>query len=672
MKIIDIKSKLAVPNQAGLKDRPPRLGRLMIFAGLLVILLVTGWLGVKSYRIYATYRNMAPHLARLQTLTASQLIDPAALDLAQLNESMAQTTTSLETLSVELEPFLPLTAYLGWVPVYGETLEATPYLLAAGRDLSGAGVILLKRFAPLLKQESEKAQESPLPQLVTTLSQAEADLERAEALLQQAQANLAHVDTEDLAPRISGRVAQFKEHLPLVITSLDLAKGLPDLLGAESPRTYLILFQNADEIRPTGGYISAAGHVTVMQGRITEFQMSDSYDVDQLSDDYPYPPDPIYQYMGADYWVLRDAGWSPDFPSSARIAMELYTWGQGLSPDGVIAIDQHGLALILRALEPIDVAGERVTSQNVIQLMRQKWAPEAGGKLDKAWWKERKSFMLALAQAARQRFEQAPQTIRPLVLAGALQQALTEKHILLYLDEPTWSRFLAEQNWTGGLAPVQGDYLMVVDANLGFNKASAIVKRRTRYQVTLFEDGSGQARVTLRYDHPASRTAEACRQNPRYEPVYEQNMKRCYWDYMRLLVPADAELIDGPNIIVPSDYLLRGRATTGAIDIASFGVDKMSWGQLFVMAPQETLTLDYAYQLPVGTARPIGDHWHYHLFLQKQAGTLAFPAEVIVNLPKGAQVLHSEPAPASQKDGVISYQFKLKTDREINLSYSFH
>jgi hypothetical protein len=33
---------------------------------------------------------------------------------------------------------------------------------------------------------------------------------------------------------------------------LALARVLPELLGAEAPRSYLLLIQNQDELRPTG------------------------------------------------------------------------------------------------------------------------------------------------------------------------------------------------------------------------------------------------------------------------------------------------------------------------------------------------------------------------------------------------------------------------------------
>jgi hypothetical protein len=169
----------------------------------------------------------------------------------------------------------------------------------------------------------------------------------------------------------------------------------------------------------------------------------------------------------------------------------------------------------------------------------------------------------------------------------------------------------------------------------------------------------------LVYQHPAPKRIEDCWQEPRYDPVYEQNIERCYWDYLRLVVPAGASLNSGPSVVVDGRYLLRGEPTTGEVDIAPVGLDKVSWGQLFLLAPGESLSLDYTYTLPRGTAHRVGDQWTYTLFLQKQPGTLDTPVEVTVTLPEGARLLESQP----QSEGPQRYVVSLSTDEVIEVSY---
>lgn len=678
MKIISFRARQPLSKEHQPRVVPYYLGHVLIYLGFLIIALVLAWLVLEVTRIYSSYRAVSQHLATLEALASSG--QPPVISSSskgedeqepgplQLKESIHGTATELDTLYQALSPFLPLTPYLGWVPVYGGDLQASPYLLAAGRDLSRAGVILFDNLAPALQPDS--GQSSPLPHLVTALTQAQAEVDQAETLLQQAQANVSQLEIERLSPRVAHRAAQLKQYLPQAISAIQMAKGLPALLGAKSPRTYLILTQNSDELRPSGGYINAAGHIVIDQGQIVEFVMQDSYAIDRLSEDYPYPPDPLQQYMATQYWVLRDAGWSPDFPTTARTTTYLYQLGQGISADGVIALDQQALPFLLQALGPLEIEGERVTSGNVIKLMRQHWAPEQGQKLNQEWWLQRKSFMLALAETIRQKFEQDFGAINLPVLAEAWQQALAEKHILLYLADPTWTDFLAQKNWGGSLHPTEGDYLMVVNANVGFNKASPLVEQRLSYQITLAEDGSAQAHAKLGYQHHARKHLEKCQQEMRYDRVYEQNMQRCYWNYLRLIVPAGAKLSSGPKVIVDGQSLLRNQPTTGEIDVASPSSGKLSWGQLFVLAPEKSISLDYVYSLPPGTAHFGEGHWDYNLYLQKEPGTLATTVEVNVTLPEGAQLLKSQPQPLSQQDRVITYLISLKTDQEIEISYN--
>jgi hypothetical protein len=480
---------------------------------------------------------------------------------------------------------------------------------------------------------------------------------------------LSEIEIERLSPPVAHRVAQLDRYIAQAILALHVARELPVLLGADTPRTFLILMQNSDELRPSGGYINAAGHIVFDQGRIVDFVMQDSYAVDRLTEEYPYPPDPLYQYMAAEYWVLRDAGWSPDFPATASTAIQLYALGQHVAADGVIALDQQALAYLLSAFDSVQVDGEYVTGDNVIELMRRHWAPDVGQQLDKEWWLQRKSFMVELADTMRNTLEQgAAHTDLP-TLAGALRRALDEKHLLIYVREPGAADFLANRKWSGALQAVQSDYLMAVDANVGFNKASAVVERQITYRVAVAEDGSTLAHATLVYQHRAQNPIETCSKGPGYDPIYEQNMARCYWNYVRLVVPSGATLLRGPQVVVGGEYLLRGQPTTGEIDTAPLGPDKVSWGQLFLLAPGERLVLDYVYTLPPGTARRLGDAWTYKLYLQKQPGTGKPAVEVIVTLPEMAQLLESRPAFRDQQATSSTYLLSLDTDQEIEILY---
>jgi hypothetical protein len=275
---------------------------------------------------------------------------------------------------------------------------------------------------------------------------------------------------------------------------LEAAAVAPDLLGMDEPRTYLVLALNEDERRPIGGYITGAGEVWLEAGRLVTMTFRDSYAVDDFTQPYPDPPEPLRRYMGIDLWVFRDSNWSPDFPTAARQAISLYRPGYPVSVDGVIALDQQAVRGLVDGLGPLAMEGTEkpVTGDTVITYMRRAWAPE-DGDLNREWWKQRKSFMGPLAETAWERVQGG--RVDWVTLARTLLRLLEEKHLLIYLRNPDAAALLSGQGWDGALRPGPalstaegpGDFLMVVDANVGYNKASARVQETISYQVDLHQ-----------------------------------------------------------------------------------------------------------------------------------------------------------------------------------------
>jgi hypothetical protein len=641
-----------------------RLGLICLWSGVLIVAAVLGWLVYRADMVSRRLDAIDEHLAAL----GGSLDQPAGQ--SPIREHMVGLEQDIDGLASDVAPFVAVTPYLRWVPAYGGDLAAAPALLRLADRLARAALIMVDILQPM---DANAGLES-LPAVAQSLAAHQADLSLVEALLLDAQATRSSIDRDSLSPSLARRLDMVDTYLPRLRQALPLLRQAPDMLGVYCPRTYLILAQNQDELRPTGGYITAAGHLVLDGGRIVAFEMRDGYAVDDLSVPYPRPPLPLYTIMGADLWLLRDANWSPDFPTSARQAAELYWLGQRISVDGVIAIDQAALPLLLKGFGPVKVstsAGvDTVTADNVIKLLRLRWAPAPGQSLSGEWWKQRKSFMVGLGQAALERLCGGGRDLKPLLLAQGLDQALREKHILLSSDHAAWTKALASLGWDGALRAQPGDLLAVIDANVGFTKASAVVERQTDYQVSLGQDGSAAAYISLVYHHPSQKALAACQITPRYDPVYADMMDRCYWDYVRLVVPKGATLRAAPHIIVPAAAMLRGQATTGQVDTDELPTGPLTWGQLFLLAPGETAALDFAYDLPAGTAaRQTDGGWLYRLHLPKQPGTDRLLWQVTVRLPEGARLSSSTPAATTQDGAALVYRLSQDADQEIVVRY---
>lgn len=108
------------------------------------------------------------------------------------------------------------------------------------------------------------------------------------------------------------------------------------LLGYDTPRTYLLLGQNQNEIRATGGVIGTAVQMEIDKGELTDLvYFESSLDKEPLFEN-PLPPDPVYFYLWMGRLLFRDSNWNPHFPASAARAAELFRVAKDVQVDGVL------------------------------------------------------------------------------------------------------------------------------------------------------------------------------------------------------------------------------------------------------------------------------------------------------------------------------------------------
>ncbi|HID84147.1 MAG TPA: DUF4012 domain-containing protein [Anaerolineales bacterium] len=182
--------------------------------------------------------------------------------------------------------------------------------------------------------------------IVPVLVAQQSKLAEAQTGLSRAAQARARIDKSTLSPRLATLLDRLDKYLSPLQFALQGVLLAPELLAASEPKSYFILAQNDDEIRATGGFISGVGLLRVDRGRILELNFQDSYAVDDLSQPHAEPPLPLRRYMWAQIWLLRDANWSPDFPSGGIIVgadaiKQAYTSGRGkITVRGVARIEE--------------------------------------------------------------------------------------------------------------------------------------------------------------------------------------------------------------------------------------------------------------------------------------------------------------------------------------------
>lgn len=620
-----------------------------------IILLVVVALGVfKAIRIAPAARGLLTDLRALQAVDLGSLSDPDPAQLTRMRDQFASLEANLATVQREAGPFLPLTQHLGWLPRVGGEAQAAPLLLEIASGVATAGRTAMDGGLPVLAAIQTHGEGDALSRALPALVEAQPLWQEAEAALLNVEVARSQLDLGALQPVVAQQVERLDGYLPLLRAGMSMARMAPLLLGYDEPRTYLVLAQNSDELRPSGGFISGVGLVTLDKGRITELSFQDSYWVYDGKVDHPPAPAALERYMKAQMLLLRDANWSADFPTTAAVAQSLYLLDTGRQTDGVVAIDLETTRRIVQAIEPLTLPGysEALTSRNLIAALRAVWAAPSDTELTASadsqaeWWRHRKDFMGDLATAAKEKLEAGRVNYPRLALAfyGVLQ----EKHMLINLRNRAANDLMASMNWDGALRPGDQDYLLVVDTNVGWNKVNAVVNRDMKYQVALIEGALPQATLEMTYRHGGKQSDEPCvHVTPAYGNAYDALVHRCYFDYLRVYALAGARLIEAEGF--EADTVAAGRGERNTTVFEGF----------LVVPPGGERQVRLSYELPASVV----DDATYKLRVQKQPGTPAWPLQVAL-LDSAARWLPVS-AGGVAIDGGVSFSLTLDADLEV-------
>jgi hypothetical protein len=657
--------------------------RARVLAIALALLTLASCLVVFGYaryvRVMSHVESLRQHLHSLEARGDGELLSTLEVEeLEAVHDELVQVGVELRGLKAELGPAMVLARYLGWLPLIGPDAAAAPGLLEIGIGASTAADLVfegLNPLLPLLEGSGELSSGTGVGEAVAmAMAEGQPRFMAAQAELERVGQLRERIDEGRLSPRVGQLLGRLDRYLPLLETGVEGLLVAPSLLGVDEPRTYLLLAQNEHELRATGGFISSVALLRVDSGKIVDFDFRDSYAVDDLTQPHPDAPEALERYMLSQIWLLRDANWYPDFPASAQVARDLYQLDQGVLVDGVVAADLAAMQSLVGAMEPIQLEGydQEVTGANVLGLMEEYWGSPAGEGQTGDWWVHRKDFMGDLLGAMMSRLQTEMGAVDPGRLASALRRGLEEKHILFYLVDPIVGEMLGDNGWDGALKHSDGDFLMVVDTNMGFNKVNPNVETTVEYQVLIEDDDSVSSRLVVTYHNRSGGSPDTCVQETAYPPTYEEMMDGCYWNYLRIYVPEGSELTQGPQSTLPEGSLRAREGETGGApldtDVGATQSGKTVYGIFFVVAPGESREVTFEYRSPSSVLAG-EDPATYRLLVQKQPGTLAVPLHVEVKLPSVSAVVSTSPEKSSVTPGSVVFDSDLREDREFEMTF---
>ncbi len=335
--------------------------RFLRWLPVILLLIVLAIAGMKGWRIYQkgmlVYRDV--------TVLRGLMQNPAALgDLETVTSTMTDLQGNLDAFSEEAGPALWLSSRLGWVPTYGGDLTNAPDLLDLADRLVDVSVTALQAAEPLLNEMNSPDSSLDPAGLTSLLVDAQPELLKIREEFDLALGARNQVQVEQLSPRLQGLlVDELDPLLGLMDDGLSLSTALPVVLGADGsgPKTYLLLAQNEDELRATGGFITTVGKLILQNGRIISLDFEGVDNEEDWTKPFPAAPWQLQEYMNAEVLILRDSNWFADFPTSARWAEYLYTYNHPGHRTASLPSINSSSCILLQALGPAGSGRARLT-----------------------------------------------------------------------------------------------------------------------------------------------------------------------------------------------------------------------------------------------------------------------------------------------------------------------
>jgi hypothetical protein len=315
-----------------------------------------------------------------------------------------------------------------------------------------------------------------------------------------------------LVPPIQSRLDDLRDELADAIPSAELAldgvRAAPDLLGGGGSRTYLVLFTTPVEARARTGFPGNFAEITFTDGR---FDMTRFGRISELNDGglgaagrtLSGPADYLARYgrFGPSQdW--RNLTMSPDFPTVAAVATELYPQSGGRPIDGVMSVDPVALAALLRFTGPIAVPGVSTpldTKNAATFLLRDQYVelPDVPDRVD------------ALEQLAEIAFDRltTADLPGPRELGRVLGPVVDDGHLQVMARRADVGQFLDRLGISGRYPAVEGDFVGVTTSNAAGSKIDLFLRRSLDYDVD-WDPSTGRlsatATITLTNEAPAT------------------------------------------------------------------------------------------------------------------------------------------------------------------------
>jgi len=578
------------------------------------------------------------------------------------------------------------------VPQTKQQYQTANNLISAGKNLSQSAAIISQNLEEL---NFETSLESLY--LTDKLSQLKQGLLEIQPLIKQANQDLQNIYLNEVPAEYQGKIKDLQLTLPLIEANLqsfiEYSDLMTQLLGHQEKKSYLLLFQNNNEIRPTGGFIGSMALMDIDRGNLERFKIPGGgpYDLRSGLKVNLLSPKPLHLINPR--WEFQDANWFADLPTSAEKLAWFYEKSGGPTVDGIIFINASFFEEILKVIGPIELQdyNNTITADNFYQEIQHNVELNYNKLENKP-----KQIIADLAPIVIDRLLNAdPQKLGEIM--ASLLTALNQKEIQLYFTDYNIQKIVLNNNWGGQLHQTLGDYLNIVSTNIAGEKTDAKIIQEADLDVEIQADGSVINTLKITKKH-LGKDGEIFYGVPNL-------------DYLRIYVPLNSELIEAngfttlpKELFTVLDHELYDIDPELNLSERTKRIEQNSQTEIFAengktvfanwlkVNPGETKTVSISYRLPFkinldSTKENLQDDGildkikkeidfkniksigKYTLIWQKQSGKRNFEINLNINFPEilDYQLIH--PQTMENHNNIFNYSSPLDKDKIFAITF---
>ena len=296
---------------------------------------------------------------------------------------------------------------------------------------------------------------------------------------------------EDRITKALDTLASRREDLRQATALLD---AVPDLLGANTPHTYVIAFQSPSEARGGGGLIGVYGLLSVNDGALRLGSVTTIRDL--------LPP--LERGVAAPGWYRdmygklggttdpRSANLTPTFPAAARILSAIIERRTDRDVDGVISMDPLVLGALTNATGPISAKGwdVEINERNVRRVLLEDVYQHFHGKehLQNAYFRDLvHGVWSTISEGSVDSFK----------LVQALGSSVSRQRLKVFSDTPETQNLLSVAGLAGRPSAYGRNVHMVFHNNFAANKIDFYLRRHISVSVRVVSEQAAYVDTTI-------------------------------------------------------------------------------------------------------------------------------------------------------------------------------